>query len=190
MREPPRSDRNRSGTRIRAYVAIVVVALLGVALLAVYLVTESAKPQCMCPPLGPVGLAWGMPVNATGSTPAGCPVARGHYCYTIQVAGSDGLVLSELQLSLRNSEGAPVPWPAPPTGDTVSLACANVTAVCGQYNTSSGGWSPGSPSAFGGDTIVIFTPGVGAAYGLRGDEVVGTSVSVGNSASSPSNPFP
>jgi len=190
VRNPPHARRNGPAPRTGAYLAIVAVVLLGFALLAVYLSSHSPNANCPCAPLGPIGIQWGEPVNATGSTPAGCPVASGHYCYTVEVTGSGGDVLSELELSLRSSAGGPLLWPAPPATDSVSIGCSHDTVVCGEYNTTSASWTPGSVGSFGGDSVVIYTPGVGAAYGLSGDELVGTYTTAGYSGTTPSNPFP
>jgi len=123
-------------------------------------------------PLG-TNFAWGAPVNASGTTPGGCPSAVGHYCYTIEIAGAGGGVgTSNVLLSLRSALGATVPWPS---GVAISLfSPTNATAVA-TYATTTNLWTLVAPFAGAlesGMTIVIYTASTGAANGLVGDSIV------------------
>jgi hypothetical protein len=124
-------------------------------------------------PLGSV-FSWGIPVNATGTTAEGCPASSGHYCYSLEIAGAgSGVNISNIALSLRNSAGASVPWPAV----TVSLFSPTSSDSVATYSTSTGTWSLVSPytgALTGGDTITIYTSSTGAGEGLLGDELVAT----------------
>jgi hypothetical protein len=150
------------------------------------------------PPPTPCGLecgmgpSWGQPLNLTGNVSVGCPEASGHYCYSIEIAGTGYLHnISSFFLSLRNATGAAVPWPGYP-GDTVSLISPLTSQVCAVYDTQTGNWSLNesySGDISGGYTVVIYTGGIGPAFGLKNLEIVWTGVN-GVSGVVPSNPFP
>ncbi len=153
----------------------IIVGTIAVMLVVSYyaLLLAPSSPNCL--DCGVPAFAWGVPVNESGTTPAGCPTAAGHYCYSIEVAGSD-IQLQNLSLSLRSSNGTLVAWPAPPWADTVHLINAN-SVPAAEYSTSKATWSP-SPSysgVTGGESIVIYTFGLGPFFGLRGLALVASS---------------
>ncbi|HYA70316.1 MAG TPA: hypothetical protein VEH28_02975 [Thermoplasmata archaeon] len=139
-------------------------------------------------PIG-VDFSWGIPINATGVTNPGCPVATGHYCYSIEIAGAGGgISTANVLLALRNAVGATVAWP---TGITVSLfSPTNATAVA-TYNTVNQSWTLNPPYGgllSGGFTLVFYTAGTGAGNGLLGLQVVAIGTN-GFSGTAPSNSF-
>lgn len=121
-------------------------------------------------PLGP-SFGWGSATNATGTTPTGCPVAVGHYCYTVEITYSSTNT-SHVALSLCTVTGATVAWPA---GVTISLISPITIGAVATYSTTTGLWTlvaPFTGTFMGGMTLVIYTAGTGAANGLFGDEIV------------------
>jgi len=121
-------------------------------------------------PLG-TAFAWGTPINATGTTTAGCPSSTGHYCYTIEIAGS-AVSTSNVQLELRSATGAPASWP---TGVSVSLFSPSVVTAVASYSTATNEWSlvaPFNGQIAGGFTVVIYTNGTGTSQGLVGDSLI------------------
>jgi hypothetical protein len=193
MSAPSRLPTNRDRPVPWAYfVAIAVVLALAGGLLS-YTVSQPSNAGGSSPPLAPWGPSWGTPVNASGSAPPGCPLATGHYCYSIEIAGGGEFEISGIQFGLRNGTDQPIPWPASPANDTVSLECPNVTGRCGQYDTAAATWTiygstPGI--LIGGETVVIYTAGTGPAYGLLGDSLALYDASEGLTNGMDSNPFP
>jgi hypothetical protein len=122
-------------------------------------------------PLGTV-FAWGIPINATGVSTTGCASTVGHYCYTIEIVGAgDGVSTYNVQLSLRNSVGGTVAWPAV----TISLVSPSTAAVVATYSTGNSTWSlvpPFTGALAAGYTVVIYTSTLGSGAGLLGDQLV------------------
>jgi hypothetical protein len=151
---------------------------------------SSPSSQCggkVSPPLG-TNFAWGTPINTTGISQVGCASTVGHYCYSIEIAGAgQGISTSNIQLALRNSAGAILPWPSV----TISLVTPTSAAAVATYSTATGSWSlvpPFDGTLTGGDSIVIYTGSTGAGEGLLGDQLVAIGVN-GYSGSVASNAF-
>ncbi len=180
LRVPPMAAGLTFGAAIGAMLVVAVVAL------------QPAAPSFGCNALecGSLSLSWGVPLNETASEIVGCPSLVGHYCYSIEIAGS-ALGVTGLNLSLRNSSGRDVKWPRPPSTDAVSLISSQNTGVA-LYNTTDQTWT-----AFGNDTyilggysIVIFTGGVGLSFGLRGYQLVASLSGPDGRGTIPSIDFP
>jgi len=123
-------------------------------------------------PLG-ASLSWGTPYNVTGTQAQGCPATTGHYCYSIEIAGAgNGIATSNILLTLRNVEGATVPWP---TGIDVSLfSPSNISAVA-TYDTVLANWTlepPFDGALSSGFTLEFYTAEIGAGNGLMGLQLV------------------
>ena len=141
--------------------------------------------------------AWGTPLNDTGATPPiGCPsVITGHYCYSIEIARSGGsLRTSQMNLSLRSSVGAGLPWPKGSSPDVIWLVSPlDGYPVVATFDTTTFSWTllgnfTGVVGA--GYTVVVITGGTGASYGLLGDQLEAHIQGVNGSATIPSNSFP
>jgi hypothetical protein len=94
-----------------------------------------------------------------------------------------------VRLNLTNLLGAPVPWPA---GIVISLLPPSNTTVLATYDTSSSSWilvGAFSGALAGGDSLVFYTAGTGAANGLLGLKVVAIGQE-GFAGSVASNAFP
>lgn len=139
-------------------------------------------------PLG-TNFAWGVPINATGTTSPGCPSTSGHYCYAIEIAGAgDGITTSNIWLTLRNTVGASAPWP---TGIQVSLFSPTNMSAVASYSTVLGTWTLAPPfngTLAGGFSLTFYTAETGVSNGLLGLEVVANGQN-GFSGTVPSNPF-
>lgn len=97
-------------------------------------------------PLG-TDFSWGLPTNATDASPLPCGVGNGftinvEFCYSIEIAGAGGgVTTSNVVLSLRNSAGDTVPWPA--IGSVqVALLTPTVVGAVATYSPSTGTWTP------------------------------------------------
>ncbi len=138
-------------------------------------------------PLGE-DLSWGVPYNITGTSPSGCGAPASSYCYAIGIAGvNEGVSTANIDLSLRNSEGATVPWS---TGDTISLLTPTNASVVATYDPATSAWQlmpPFTGLLSSGDSIIIGTPATSA--GLYGDQLVAIGVN-GFSGTVPSDTFP
>ena len=131
--------------------------------------------------------AWGVPVNASGTETPGCGPPSSTYCYSIEIAGANGVSTSNVALSLRNAAGATVPWS---TSDTISLFSPTNGSAVATYDPFTEVWSlvpPFGGQLSGGDTVVISTPATGDA-GLLGIELVAIGLN-GFSGTVPSNAF-
>jgi len=138
-------------------------------------------------PLGTV-FAWGTPINATGSTPVGCPSLSGHYCYTLGIEGASGGVgTSNIFLSLMNTVGDMVTWP---TGITVSLLSSTSSSAVATYDVTTSTWAlvpPFAGTLSAGFTLVFYT--ANTTEGLLG-LMVEASGTAGFSGTVLSNAFP
>ena len=179
-RRPPR-------VIVATIIALAVIAAAAVVLLAA-LPPSSPGPSCSGPAICALTFSWGTPFNDSGSTFEGCPSNVGHYCYSIEMAGSPSI--ESLTLSLRSSVSATTPWPFPST-DAVSLV-SPVGTILASYGTANSTWTPLTNSTVfaGGNTLVIYTPQTGSAYSLAGDSILARIVgSNGISGSFPSSAF-
>lgn len=171
-----------------------------VAMLAFVVVLVELPPTPPPPPCGldcGLGFAWGTPLNDTGATtPIGCQsVMIGHYCYSIEIAGSGGsLRTSEMNFSLRSSVGSVVPWPTGSNPDVVWLVSpVGGYPVVATFDTTTFSWTllgNFTGAVWAGYTVVVITGGTGASYGLLGDELEAHIQGVSGSATIPSNSFP
>ena len=202
-----RKARKRGVSPIIATILLVAITVVLAAVLYVLISGLTHGPSSA--PLG-TNFSWGVPVNSTSTsgTVTGCATTgtTHAFCYSIEIAGSS-VTTSNFVLSLRNSAGATVAWPAtgnygtPSTGTPCSAAVA-VSAIClvsptatspvAGYSTSSGGWTNAagfSGSVSGGYTVVIWLVGTGTVNGgLLGDQLVAIGAS-GYSGSVPSASF-
>jgi flagellin-like protein len=185
--EKARSWRKAQKRGVSPIIATILLVAITVVLAAVlYVLISGLTHGPSSAPLG-TNFSWGQPINATGTTPTGCTAATGHYCYTIEIAGSS-VTTSNIVLSLRNSVGSTVAWPGTPT---ISLISPTVSTAVATYSTSTSGWTLAggfSGTISGGFSLVIYTSGVGAGAGLYGDQVVAIGAS-GYSGSVPSSSF-
>lgn len=168
---------------------IIAVAVLGALVVGLIISVPSPPATTGCGLECGLLFSWGTPVNDTGSTGIGCPSVPGHYCYTIEVAGS-AIQLTNLTFSLRGENGSRAPWPYPVL-DSVSLVDPR-GAIVSVYDTADSAWAGpvNSTSVAGGDTLVIYTPHAGAQYGLFGVSIVAViRSSSGTPASIPSEGF-
>jgi len=175
---------------------VIGVATVAALIFVAVVVLESSSIPSTGPgttPLAPYGFFWGQPMNASGTASPGCPSAIGHYCYSIEIAGVPGeLSVRQVHLSLQTANGTALPWPPDPASDRVTLVAPVPTNPCAEYDTASSHWTPFgnfTGALSGGFTVVIFTGGVGASYGLSGDAIVYTGVD-GSSGATPSATFP
>ena len=185
----PRRPRGLSDRGFRAIVVASLVAMLLFALALFELPTSTPLPACGgfdCSSM----FSWGTPMNQTGSAPPGCPLVSGHYCYTIEIVGAN-LNVRNMNLSLATVNGT-IPWPSIPASDTVSLLSPEYGAPVAYFDTATFSWTTDgnfTGVVGGGFTIVVFTGGTGATFGLRGDTLVLHGAN-GATLTVPSNTFP
>jgi len=186
--------RHGGSSRTRWAIAVGIGCLLGIAVAFGVLATSTAPSpsEGACLPCGGPLFSWGAPFNYTDASGGGCVATVGHYCYSIEIAGDSMSSPSEMNLSLRSPIGAILPWPVYPAPDTVWLFSPLVGSPVAEFSTITFSWTSlggfqGTVS--GGFTLVIFTGGIGASYGLHGDEIVLTGVN-GFHGTVPSNSFP
>jgi len=180
-----RKARKRGVSPIIATILLVAITVVLAAVL--YVLISGLTHGTGSAPLG-TNFAWGTPVNASGTTPTGCAVATGHYCYTVEVLPNGGLTTSNIQFSLRNSLGSTIGFP---TGALLYLTSPSTAGILATYTPSSTSWALAAgfngviPNGGG---IAIYTTGVGAANGMLGDQIVAIGVS-GYSGTVPSASF-
>ena len=107
-------------------------------------------------PLGTV-FSWGLPINDSGSTTAGCPSSSGHYCYIIPIDASAEVSTSNIFLSLMNAVGDMVTWP---TGITVSLFSPTNASAVATYDVTTSTWAlvpPYGGALSAGFTLALYT---------------------------------
>jgi len=175
---------------------VVVVATVAALIVAVGLLFNSASPPPSGPggpPIAPFGWAWGQPLNESGTSSTDCPSTIGHYCYSVEIASvPGGLLVWQVHLTLESANGSARSWPSDPTSDRVTLVAPIPPAECAEYDTATSQWTllgnfTGTVGA--GFTVVIWTGGAGASYGLSGDTIVYTGVD-GATGTNPSATFP
>ena len=131
--------------------------------------------------------AWGIPSNDSGTESPGCGPAATTYCYSITIAGANGVSTSNVGLSLRDAFGATVAWSLQ---DTVSLFSPTNASAVATYDPSTTTWTlvpPFTGQLASGETIVIATPATATA-GLLGIELVAIGMN-GYSGTVASNAF-
>lgn len=169
----------------------IALGVVAITVVALFVTSPHGQPNQFCDAEAPcaVSFSWGMPVNNSGSVSVGCPSAMGHYCYSVDLAGNQSL--QYLTLSLRSSVGSTIGWPAPAV-DVLSLVSPGGT-ILASYRTINSTWTADADSAaFGEDnSLVIYTPGVGPDYGLKGESILAeVSGPDGISFTTPSAAFP
>ena len=108
-----RKARKRAVSPIIATILLVAITVVLAAVLYVLIAGLTHGPSS-----APLAFGWGQGTNATGtSNTPGCSslMPTGFttkFCYTDTIAPTGGLTTSNVQLSLRNSAGATIAWPA------------------------------------------------------------------------------
>lgn len=153
-------------------VTVILVALLGTSAVVLFTTFPPPAPGPACGGPAPcyVAFSWGMPFNNSGSVSKACQSSLAHYCYSIEIAGAEST--ENLTLSLRSADDVAMEWPSPSV-DVVSLV-SPAGAVIADYGTMNSTWRVlvNTTVHTGGDTLVIYTPHVGTAYGLEGDSIL------------------
>jgi flagellin-like protein len=185
-----RKARKRGVSPIIATILLVAITVVLAAVL--YVLISGLTHGTGTAPLG-TNFSWGVPLNSTGQSGIGCTGSATTYCYTVEIAGSGGgLTTSNFYLSLRNSVGSTVAWPAilsislVSPSVTTAVATVPLTAhVPGNSWTNAAGFSG---TIAGGFSVVIQTNGVGSGAGLFGYSLVAIGQN-GYSGTVPSNAF-
>ena len=187
-----RKARKRGVSPIIATILLVAITVVLAAVL--YVLISGLTHGTGSAPLG-TNFSWGTPVNATGITTLGCATTT-YYCYTIEIAGAGGgLSVSNFILSLRNTVGSTIAWPASFTAAGASIELISPTSVTAiaTYAASSSSWTvtAGATGTVGaGYSIVLYGGGhaEGGGYGLLSYELVAVGTS-GFSGTVPSSVF-
>jgi flagellin-like protein len=186
-----RKARKRGVSPIIATILLVAITVVLAAVL--YVLISGLTHGAGSVPLG-TDISWGSPNNVSGTAPLGCAAAAGHWCYSIEIAGTGGGVsTSNIQLALRSALGATVAWPASLV--TISLETPSSGAAVATYAPATTTWtlvSPFTGTLAGGDTIVIYMTsaslGTGVQTGLLATQLVAIGIN-GFSGTVPSNSF-
>jgi hypothetical protein len=133
--------------------------------------------------------AWGTPYNLSGTTAVGCPLAVGHYCYSLEISRADVITTYNFGFAMLG----PSPCGLWPPGTSVSLVAPPASGVVANYNMTEGGWDlvpPFNGTLAGGDTFMFYTSATGAGEGMAGIQVCASGLDGFTAGWVASSPFP